>query len=100
METDGRLHSRGSSLSSGSKQLNLNRSSNVGSGVLQRYKPDFQKKKDRMLGRSQSVHYASPGNPDNGLLCFYLTPLRNSRKATGKRRMKASRSFTRSILGF
>ncbi|XXG84986.1 hypothetical protein AAC387_Pa11g0172 [Persea americana] len=77
----------------------LNKSKNVGNGHLQRYKPDCQKRKERMFSRSRSVHYPSPGNPDSGLLRFYLTPLRSSRRATNRRKMKTSRSFARSILG-
>lgn len=101
-ETDGGMHFCGSSGSGRTVQNQqiLNKSKNVGNGHLQRYKPDCQKKRERMFSRSRSVHYPSPGNPDSGLLRFYLTPLRSSRRATNRRRMKTSRSFARSILGF
>lgn len=95
METDGGMHFRGSSRTAKNHQ-SFNRSKNVSNGHLHRYRPDCQKKKERMFGRSQSVHYPSPANPDSGLLRFYLTPLRSSRRTTSKRKTK---TFARSILG-
>ncbi|KAG9441366.1 hypothetical protein H6P81_017220 [Aristolochia fimbriata] len=69
------------------------RSKNIGTGEMLRFKPDLQKKKKEfMFGRSQSVHYSSPGNLDSGLLRFYLTPLRSSRRGA---RRRTSRSFAR-----
>ncbi|ERN10299.1 UPF0503 protein At3g09070, chloroplastic [Amborella trichopoda] len=63
---------------------------------LQGLQPNLQKK-DFIFGRSRSVHYASPSYIDSGLLRFYLTPLRSSRK---KGRVRSSRSFSRGIMGF
>ncbi|KAL3839432.1 hypothetical protein ACJIZ3_024023 [Penstemon smallii] len=58
------------------------------------------KKKDEfVLDRNRSVR-CSPNHVDNGLLRFYLTPLRSSRKGggLGKTRPNNSRSIARSVL--
>ncbi|MQM09006.1 hypothetical protein Taro_041871 [Colocasia esculenta] len=61
----------------------LNRSKNTLNGDLQGLRPDWQmRKREYRFGRSQSVHFYSPSNVDNGLLRFYLTPLRSSRRNT------------------
>ncbi|XP_010933120.1 uncharacterized protein [Elaeis guineensis] len=77
----------------------INRIINAANGDLHNSRPDWQKKRAYGLGRSRSVHYSSPGNIDNGLLRFYLTPLRSSRTAS-KSRAKNSHSFARGIFGF
>ncbi|XP_068646047.1 protein OCTOPUS-like isoform X2 [Aristolochia californica] len=88
----------GSNTGSVRRQQSSVRSKNIGTGEMLRFKPDLQKKKKEfMFGRSQSVHYSSPGNLDSGLLRFYLTPLRSSRRGT---RRRTSQSFARGILGF
>ncbi|XP_068640666.1 protein OCTOPUS-like [Aristolochia californica] len=88
----------GSNTGSVRRQQSSVRSKNISSGEMLRLKPDLQKKKKEFLfGRSQSVHYSSPGNLDSGLLRFYLTPLRSSRRGT---RRTTSRSLARGILGF
>ncbi|KAJ6852017.1 uncharacterized protein M6B38_257370 [Iris pallida] len=74
------------------------RSTNGAGSELQKYRPDMQKKREYRFGRSRSVHYPSPRNVDNGLLRFYLTPMRTSR-STNKGRTKTSRFFTKSLLG-
>ncbi|KAF3334106.1 hypothetical protein FCM35_KLT20710 [Carex littledalei] len=52
------------------------------------------------LERNRSARY-SPGRIDNGMLRFYLTPMRNSRRngIAGKGRHVNSHLFTRSIIG-
>ncbi|KAK9279622.1 hypothetical protein L1049_013301 [Liquidambar formosana] len=57
------------------------------------------KKKREHLGpeRNRSARY-SPNNLDNGLLRFYLTPLRSSRSKCGKSRLKNSHSISRGVL--
>ncbi|XP_058083029.1 protein OCTOPUS-like [Magnolia sinica] len=101
IKADSITHLCGGSASSAKKQQIPSGNRNVGNGEFQRVRPDCQKKKKEiMLGRSRSVHYSSPGNLDHGLLRFYLTPLRSSRRTTRKGRMKTSRSFARGIFGF
>uniref|UniRef100_J3LK07 Uncharacterized protein n=1 Tax=Oryza brachyantha TaxID=4533 RepID=J3LK07_ORYBR len=51
------------------------------------------------IGRSRSVHYTSPGNLDNGMLRFYLTPMRSAKSANRGRR-RNSRLFSRGLFGF
>ncbi|KAJ4971849.1 hypothetical protein NE237_004948 [Protea cynaroides] len=57
------------------------------------------KKRDEfVLERNRSARY-SPNNLDNGLLRFYLTPLRSSRRnGSGKSKSKNSHSIARSVL--
>ncbi|XP_057535544.1 protein OCTOPUS [Amaranthus tricolor] len=51
-----------------------------------------------VLSRNRSARY-SPNHLDNGLLRFYLTPLRSRRRnRVGKSRMKNSKSLARSVL--
>ncbi|CAA6662605.1 unnamed protein product [Spirodela intermedia] len=57
------------------------------------------KRNEHSFGRSRSIHFYSPGNLENGLLRFYLTPLRSSRR-NAKSRTKTSRPFRRGIFGF
>ncbi|KAM6550726.1 hypothetical protein CsatB_000534 [Cannabis sativa] len=58
-----------------------------------------RKKKDEVvLERNRSARY-SPNNIDNGLLRFYLTPMRSSRRsANGKSRYNQAHSIARSVL--
>lgn len=58
-----------------------------------------KKRRDEfVLERNRSARY-SPNNIDNGLLRFYLTPLRSSRKGgSGKPRPSNSHSIARSVL--
>lgn len=58
-----------------------------------------KKKRDEfVLERNRSARY-SPNNIDNGLLRFYLTPLRSSRRGgLGKSRSNNSHSIARSVL--
>ena len=58
-----------------------------------------RKKKDEVvLERNRSARY-SPNNIDNGLLRFYLTPMRSSRRsANGKSRYNQAQSIARSVL--
>ncbi|KAF6165805.1 hypothetical protein GIB67_012702 [Kingdonia uniflora] len=57
-----------------------------------------KKKRDEfVLDRNRSARY-SPNNVDNGLLRFYLTPLRGSRRSfSGKSRPNHSHSIARSV---
>ncbi|KAK3031370.1 hypothetical protein RJ639_036078 [Escallonia herrerae] len=51
-----------------------------------------------VLERNRSARY-SPNHVDNGLLRFYLTPLRSSRRAgSGKNRSNSSHSIARTVL--
>ncbi|KAL5981426.1 hypothetical protein ACLOJK_015486 [Asimina triloba] len=100
MESDGGLHLHGGGINGAKDHFIGSRSRNVGNSDIQRPRPDCQKRKDLLIfGRSRSVHYPSPGNLENGLLRFYLTPLRSSRR-NRKSRLKTSRSFARGIFGF
>ncbi|KAJ6699484.1 hypothetical protein OIU79_012694 [Salix purpurea] len=58
-----------------------------------------RKKRDEfVLERNRSARY-SPNNMDNGLLRFYLTPLRNSRRnGWGKSKSSNAQSIARSVL--
>ncbi|KAJ6303569.1 hypothetical protein OIU77_017448 [Salix suchowensis] len=58
-----------------------------------------RKKKDEfVLERNRSARY-SPNNMENGLLRFYLTPLRNSRRnGWGKSKSSHAQSIARSVL--
>ncbi|XP_057953238.1 protein OCTOPUS [Malania oleifera] len=57
-----------------------------------------KKRREFVLDRNQTVRQ-SASDLDNGLLRFYLTPLRSYRKSkSGKSRLKDSRSILRSIL--
>lgn len=58
-----------------------------------------RKKRDEfVLERNRSARY-SPNSVDNGLLRFYLTPLRNSRRnGWGKSRSNHAQSIARSVL--
>lgn len=58
-----------------------------------------RKKKDEfVLDRNRSARY-SPNNIDNGLLRFYLTPMRNSwRNGSSKPRSSQAHSIARSML--
>lgn len=63
---------------------------NKGSGLKRR--------EEFMLQRNRSARY-SPNNIDNGLLRFYLTPLRSYRRSkSGKSKLKNSHSLVRSGL--
>lgn len=60
---------------------------------------DARRKREIGFGRSRSVHYQSPGNLDNnGLLRFYLTPLRCRSMHKGRRHN--SRFFAGGLFGF
>lgn len=98
-ETDARLKSYRNGFSSARMNQFMSRSVNAVNGDLQNIKPDWQRKREVKLSRSRSVHYSSPGNLDNGLLRFYLTPLRSSRRYTRRGRTRTSRTFARGVLG-
>nr|XP_010918750.1 uncharacterized protein LOC105043043 [Elaeis guineensis] len=100
LESDGGVQYNGNGLISVRPSQSINRVINSANGDLHNPRPDWQKKRAYRLGRSQSVHYSSPGNLDNGLLRFYLTPLRSSRRNASKSRMKKSHSLARGIFGF
>lgn len=75
-------------------------SSSGGVGKLGVDTNGYRKKRgdEFVLERNRSARY-SPNNVDNGLLRFYLTPLRNSwRGAPAKNRPNGSHSITRSVL--
>ncbi|WOG95973.1 hypothetical protein DCAR_0415303 [Daucus carota subsp. sativus] len=58
-----------------------------------------KKKEEVVLERNRSARYSPPNHIDNGLLRFYLTPLRNSRRGKfGKSRSNNSHSMARSVL--
>ncbi|WOL05815.1 hypothetical protein Cni_G14546 [Canna indica] len=85
----------------GSVRVNhcVRRSINAANCELKTMRPEWQMKTEFRLGRSRSVHYSSPGNLDNGLLRFYLTPLRSSRRCSSRSRTKHSHYFGRGIFG-
>lgn len=98
MESDNGSHMVGSSRVVASSS---SRSTYFGSGDRQSSRVDWPRnsKRDYRFRRSQSVHYSSPGNLDNGLLRFYLTPLRSTSRNPTRGRAKTSRSCTRGIFG-
>lgn len=58
-----------------------------------------KKKEEVVLERNRSARYSPPNHIDNGLLRFYLTPLRNSRRGKfGKSRSNNSHSIARTVL--
>lgn len=93
-----RIDINGNGFRHGRANQRVHRRMNSSTGGVNNLGPDWRKKWDHKFGRSRSVHYTSPGNFDNGLLRFYLTPLRSSRSTTRGRR-KGSRSFARSLFG-
>ncbi|GLJ41880.1 hypothetical protein SUGI_0867210 [Cryptomeria japonica] len=59
----------------------------------------MKRREEMILDRSRSIHY-SPTNVDNGLLRFYLTPCRSSRRnGIGGPRIRPPTSSSRSALG-
>ncbi|ONK72347.1 uncharacterized protein A4U43_C04F18460 [Asparagus officinalis] len=97
-ESHGRVRHFGNGLNTPRANQCVNR--NLCGGMeLQKFRPDLQRKREYRFGRSRSVHYPSPGNVDNGLLRFYLTPMRTSRRSSNNRRMPSSRFFPMGILG-
>lgn len=71
-------------VSSVERQHESIRSKSTINGNVHRFRPDSQSK-DFRFSRSRSLHYSSPANLENGLLRFYLTPLRSSRGVAGRR---------------
>ncbi|EEF41843.1 protein OCTOPUS [Ricinus communis] len=58
----------------------------------------MKRREDPVLQRNRSARY-SPNHLDNGMLRFYLTPLRNyGRSRSGKSRLQNSHSMTRNVL--
>lgn len=58
----------------------------------------MKRREEFMLQRNRSARY-SPSNVDNGLLRFYLTPLRIYRRSqSGKSRLKNSHSMAKNVL--
>ncbi|GJN30306.1 hypothetical protein PR202_gb18600 [Eleusine coracana subsp. coracana] len=85
---------------SGRASQGATRSSQAASmGDAQNFRTDWLKNKECKIGRSRSVHYTSPGNLDNGMLRFYLTPMRSTR-TTNRGRRRNSRLFGRGLFGF
>jgi hypothetical protein len=59
---------------------------------------DMKRREDHLLKRNRSARY-SPNNLDNGLLRFYLAPLRSyGRSKSGKSGLKNSNSMSRNVL--
>ncbi|XP_044483532.1 protein OCTOPUS-like [Mangifera indica] len=56
-----------------------------------------KKKEEFVLERNRSARY-SPNNLDNGLLRFYLAPMGNSQRGSGKSRTNHAHSIARSIM--
>ncbi|XP_047083589.1 uncharacterized protein LOC124694675 [Lolium rigidum] len=73
--------------------------SSQANGDAQSFRANRLNSKESKIGRSRSVHYTSPGNFDNGMLRFYLTPMRSNRSANRGRR-RSSRLFSRGLFGF
>ncbi|CAN6296527.1 unnamed protein product [Urochloa humidicola] len=97
-DISGEIHSGRSGHVSGRASQGASRSSQTASnGDAQNFRTDWLK--NSKIGRSRSVHYTSPGNLDNGMLRFYLTPMRSTRTANRGRR-RSSRLFARGLFGF
>uniref|UniRef100_A0ACD5WFJ5 Uncharacterized protein n=1 Tax=Avena sativa TaxID=4498 RepID=A0ACD5WFJ5_AVESA len=91
---------RNNGLVSGRASQSSTRSSQAApNGDAQNFRTGWLKNKESRIGRSRSVHYTSPGNFDNGMLRFYLTPMRSNRSANRGRR-RSSRLFSRGLFGF
>ncbi|CAD5170507.1 unnamed protein product [Musa acuminata subsp. malaccensis] len=99
MEIDGALQFNGNRHGSIEGNHYLHRSINFANGDLRNLKPEWQMRSQFKFGRSRSVHYSSPGNLDNGLLRFYLTPLRSSRRCTSRGRTKSSHHIGKGVFG-
>lgn len=93
--TDIEVHCNGTPLSNTRVNRSLNREIAAANDYRQGQKHDWQKMREFKLSRSNSVRYSSPRNLDNGLLRFYLTPLRTSRRNMTKCRRKTSHSLAR-----
>ncbi|KAL6901843.1 hypothetical protein ACP4OV_004719 [Aristida adscensionis] len=74
-------------------------SQTASNGDAYNFRADWLRNKECKIGRSRSVHYTSPGNLDNGMLRFYLTPMRSTRTVNRGRR-RNSRLFARGLFGF
>jgi ribosomal protein L37E len=100
-DISGEIHSgRSNGHVSGRASHGATRSSQAASiGDTQNFRADWLKNKECRFGRSRSVHYTSPGNLDNGMLRFYLTPMRSSR-TTNRGRRRNPRLFGRGLFGF
>ncbi|KAF8721295.1 hypothetical protein HU200_023225 [Digitaria exilis] len=97
-DISGEIHSGRNGHVPGRASQGTSRSSQAASnGDAQNFRTDWLK--NSKIGRSRSVHYTSPGNLDNGMLRFYLTPMRSTRTANRGRR-RSSRLFTRGLFGF
>ncbi|TKV98210.1 hypothetical protein SEVIR_9G544500v4 [Setaria viridis] len=97
-DISGEFHSGRNGHVSGRASQGASRSSQAASnGDVQNFRTDWLK--NSKIGRSRSVHYTSPGNLDNGMLRFYLTPMRSTRTAN-KGRRRSSRLFARGLFGF
>ncbi|XP_072958640.1 uncharacterized protein [Typha angustifolia] len=96
---DNGMQLNGNGLSCARANHSVQKNTSSANGDIQNVRPDWRKKREYGLGRSRSVHYCSPGRVDSGLLRFYLTPLRSSRRSTNKSRRKNSRLFSRGIFG-
>ncbi|RLN41271.1 leucine-rich repeat-containing protein 16B-like [Panicum miliaceum] len=97
-DISGEIHSGRNGHVSGRASQGMSRSSQAASnGDVQNFRTDWLK--NSKIGRSRSVHYTSPGNLDNGMLRFYLTPMRSTRTANRARR-RSSRLFARGLFGF
>jgi len=97
-DISGEIHSGRNGHVSGRASHGTSRSSQAASnGDVQNFRTDWLK--NSKIGRSRSVHYTSPGNLDNGMLRFYLTPMRSTRTANRARR-RSSRLFARGLFGF
>ncbi|KAM0922097.1 hypothetical protein ACQ4PT_006345 [Festuca glaucescens] len=95
---DGEVRPGCNGLVSGRASQNVTRSSQA-NGDAQNFRTGWLKSKESKIGRSRSVHYTSPGNFDNGMLRFYLTPMRSNRN-TNRGRRRSSRLFSRGLFGF
>jgi len=95
-DISGEIHSGRNGHVSGRASHGTSRSSQAASnGDVQNFRTDWLK--NSKIGRSRS--YTSPGNLDNGMLRFYLTPMRSTRTANRARR-RSSRLFARGLFGF
>uniref|UniRef100_A0A803N6M0 Uncharacterized protein n=1 Tax=Chenopodium quinoa TaxID=63459 RepID=A0A803N6M0_CHEQI len=69
-------------------------------GIIDSNSHNKKKKDEFVLERNRSARY-SPSHTDNGMLRFYLTPMRGSRRgSSGKPKPAYSHSFARSVLRF
>ncbi|KAG0491570.1 hypothetical protein HPP92_004968 [Vanilla planifolia] len=95
IQSDTEVAFNGNALSHASASGNSTRGAFAANCDRLGFRPEWQKMQEFKLSRSRSVHYSAPQNVDNGLLRFYLTPLRinRSNKVKCRRSSQLAKGF-------